>query len=108
MNTKSLALATLLAVVGATASAQEATPWPEFDNFVSHKTRAEVKAELERARTEGFAFTGGEATVFRDTPVVGTRDRAAVRAEARAAAKARAAAPAPAQDPTAGLMYVGG
>lgn len=108
MTTKSLALAALLAAVGTTASAQEATPWPEFDNFVSHKTRAEVKAELAQARAEGFAFTGGEATVFREAPVVGTRDRAAVRAEARAAAKARAAAPAAPQDPTAGLMYVGG
>lgn len=108
VNTKSLALVTLLAVVGATASAQEATPWPELDNLVSHKARAEVKAELAQARAKGFAFTGGEATIFRDAPVVGTRDRAAVRAEARAAAKARAATPAASQDPTAGLMYVGG
>lgn len=108
MTTKSLVLASVLALVGTAALAQEATPWPEFDNLVSTKTRAEVKAELAQARAEGFAFTGGEATLFREVPVAGTRERAAVRAEARAAAKARQGATAAPQDPTAELMYIGG
>jgi len=42
-----------LAVVPHSAAAQEYTPTPEWDNFKSTKTRAEVKAETEQAKKGG-------------------------------------------------------
>ena len=40
----------------------EVTSTPEFDGRRSTKTRAEVKAELKRARTEGRKPDAGEVT----------------------------------------------
>ena len=39
-----------LAVVPHGVSAQEVTPTPEWDNFKSTKTRAQVRAEAEQAK----------------------------------------------------------
>jgi len=80
MNRKSALLASVLAAAAFGASAQEATLFDDVPQ--STKTRAEVKAELAQAQAEGFEISGGEATLFADTGVVGTRDRAEVRAEA--------------------------
>jgi len=80
MNRKSALLASVLAAAAFGVAAQEATPIPDAPQ--STKTRAEVKAELAQAQAEGFAIRGGEATLFADQGVVGTRDRAEVRAEA--------------------------
>lgn len=80
MSRKSLVLASVLAAAGFGVSAQEATPLPDVAQGTL--TRAEVKADLAQARAEGFAVRGGEATIFADSQVVGTRDRAEVRAEA--------------------------
>ena len=40
-----------LAVVPHGATAQEVTPTPEWDNFKSTKTRAQVRAEAEQAKS---------------------------------------------------------
>jgi len=80
MNRKSLILASVLAAVGFSASAQEATLFNDVPQ--SNKSRAEVKAELVQAQAKGFAVQGGEATLFADSALTGSRDRATVRAEA--------------------------
>ncbi len=80
MNIKSTVLASVLAIDGFGVSAQEATPLPDFPQ--STMTRAEVAADLAHAKANGFVVRGGEATVFADSGIVGSRDRADVRAEA--------------------------
>lgn len=66
--------------------AQEASPAPEFDNFVSTRTRADVRAELQAALASGWRPAQGEAS---DAPeqrsAASTRSRAEVNAELQAA-----------------------
>lgn len=63
-------------------SSSEVTPTPEFDDSKSIKSRAEVQAELDQARSAGQQPGAGEVT---PTPEVesarSTRTREEVRAE---------------------------
>lgn len=61
--------------------AGEATPMPEFENFQSTKTRAEVRAELMQARTEGLVMVGEAMPLI---PAESMRSRAEVREELNA------------------------
>ena len=80
MNAKQLLAAVSLAFAGSAALAVEAT---QFEVPASSLTRAEVKAELARARLDGTLIAGGEATVFADAPAASALSRADVRADAR-------------------------
>lgn len=83
---KTFITAAALAVSALTAAAQEATPAPEIDNFISTRTRAEVTAELLSALARGVQLPRGEVTYapeFQRT--ASTRSRAEVRAEVEAA-----------------------
>lgn len=59
---KSLIVALSLSVAALSAIASEATVFE--DNFVSTKTRAEVRAEVLAARAAGTLIISGEATEF--------------------------------------------
>ncbi|WP_019140455.1 DUF4148 domain-containing protein [Noviherbaspirillum massiliense] len=59
MNTKQLLAAALLVATGSAFAQQPEYVAPDA-TFVSTKTRAEVKTELELARTEGVYVAGGE------------------------------------------------
>jgi riboflavin biosynthesis pyrimidine reductase len=84
MNVKYLFAAVSISVSASGAMAFEAT---QFEDPPSTMTRAEVKAELQRAKTDSSVVVGGEATVFTDAPVAAARrEREEVRAEARVAA----------------------
>lgn len=73
-----------LAVAASGAIAQEATPAPEFAHFVSLRTRAEVRAELQAAIVNGSFRSQGEATYAPEFERIGSaRTRAEVRAEVR-------------------------
>jgi hypothetical protein len=83
---KSLITAAAIALTTVTSFAQEATPAPEFDNFVSTRTRAEVRAELQAALASGWRPSQGEASYAPELQrTVSTRTRAEVRAELLAA-----------------------
>lgn len=83
---KSLITAAAIALTTLTSFAQEATPAPEFDNFVSTRTRAEVRAELQAALASGWRPSQGEASYAPELQhTVSTRARAEVRAELLAA-----------------------
>jgi Domain of unknown function (DUF4148) len=83
---KTFITAAALALATLTSFAQEATRAPEFDNFVSMRTRAEVRAELQAALAAGWRPSQGEASY---APEFGktssTRTRADARAEVAAA-----------------------
>jgi len=88
MNSKLLFAATLaVALLGSGAAmASEAT---QFDNSPGTSIRAEVKAELKRARAAG-ELNGVSATYGDFGPIAaGVRARDEVRAEARAEARTR-------------------
>lgn len=84
MNIKQLvAAATVLAATGAAFAEAR---YPVDTPFVSTKTRAEVRAELEQARAQGLLTRDRERhPVF--APVQSTRSREEVRAEAIEAMK---------------------
>ncbi len=83
---KSLITAAAIALTAVTSFAQEATPAPEFDNFVSTRTRAEVRAELQAALASGWRPSQGEASYAPELQrTVSTLTRAEVRAELQAA-----------------------
>jgi hypothetical protein len=83
---KSLITAAAIALTAVTSFAQEATPAPEFDNFVSTRTRAEVRAELQAALASGWRPLQGEASYAPELQrTASTRTRAEVRAELLAA-----------------------
>jgi len=83
---KTLITAIALTLTTLTSFAQEATPAPEFDNFVSTRTRAEVRAELMAAIASGRQLSQGEVTRAPEMErFVSTRTRAEVRAELAAA-----------------------
>jgi hypothetical protein len=83
---KSLITAAAIALTTLTSFAQEATPAPEFDNFVSTRTRAEVRTELQAALASGWRPSQGEASYAPELQrTVSTRTRAEVRAELMAA-----------------------
>lgn len=79
---KTLITAIALTLTTLTSFAQEATPAPEFDNFVSTRTRAEVQAEVLAAIASGRHLSQGEASRAPEMErFVSTRTRAEVRAE---------------------------
>ena len=88
MNSKLLYLATVaVALLGSGAAmASEAT---QFDNTPSTLTRAEVKAELARARAAGEVNTVTATYGDFSAITAGVRTRAEVIAEARAEARSR-------------------
>ena len=84
MNTRQVLCAVAITAASASAMAVEAT---QFDDTPSSLTRAEVRADLERAMREGTMLSRGEATEFDDRAVAAaSRPREEVRAEARVAA----------------------
>lgn len=82
MKTFITTLTLALAAFGAVA--QEATPAPEIDNFVSSRTRADVRNELLAAIASGNFQHRGEATYAPEFErITSLRSRAEVRAEVR-------------------------
>lgn len=79
MFKKTLVLAAL-AALSAGAFASEATDAPEF-NFVSTKTRAEVRAELDAARKAGELSYGETDFSVKALKSTSTKTRAEVKAE---------------------------
>lgn len=79
MKAKQLIVA--VAAVAATGSvfAQGNSEWVEFNDFVSTKSRAEVKAEVAQAYAQGDLARNTEYVEF--TQVASTTPRAQVRAE---------------------------
>jgi Domain of unknown function (DUF4148) len=72
----------------AAAFAQEVTPAPEMSSFVSQKTRAEVRAELQQAiAAQRIARTDVQEQRLEVVGFVATKSRAQVAAETRAAAR---------------------
>lgn len=83
---KTLITAAALTIATLTAFAQEATPAPEFDKFVSTRTRAEVRNALLAAVANGTHRPPGEAAYAPEYErFVATQTRAAVRGELLAA-----------------------
>ena len=82
---KMIAAVTVFAAAGS-AFAQQTSEYVQFTDFVSTKTRAEVRAELELAYAEGQFARNSEFVEFVNVP--STRSRAEVRKEALQAAKA--------------------
>lgn len=58
MQVKNLFAAAAIVFATGSAFASEVTPWPEYDNFKSTKTRAEVVSELKQAQAEGKLIVG--------------------------------------------------
>ena len=90
-TSSSLFLSTIVVAIAGFASAaaiaQEATPAPELSNFVSQKTRAEVRAELLQAIAEHrIARNDGDYQRLATDGFVSTKTRAQVAAETREAA----------------------
>ena len=84
MNAKQILTALTITLSAGAAMAIEAT---QFDDTPSTMTRAQVKAEMQQAKSEHAVLIGGEATEFVDHAVASaSRDREEVRAEARMAA----------------------
>jgi hypothetical protein len=85
MNAKPVFAAIAIAFAATGAMAIEATP---YEPMVSTATRADVKAELAVARTDGTLMNRGEATEFAETRLpTAVRSRSEVRAEARIAGR---------------------
>ncbi|OGS97778.1 MAG: hypothetical protein A3K04_02300 [Gallionellales bacterium RBG_16_56_9] len=80
MNAKKLIVA--MAVLATTGSvfAGDINPFPNQEQVVSEKTRAEVQSELAQARVQGW-IVGGEETNYPEIPTKSTRSRAEVLAE---------------------------
>lgn len=79
MNAKQLIATVAMFAATSAAFAQSSEYATPHENFVSSKTRAEVKAELQQAYAEGaLAQHDGQDIVI----VAGKRSRAEVRAEA--------------------------
>jgi Domain of unknown function (DUF4148) len=76
-----------IALLGASSAfAQEATVAPEFQNFVSTKTRAEVIAETRAALRQGLiALNDADAARIAERGFRSVKTRAQVRAETREA-----------------------
>lgn len=87
---KTLIAAVSLTLATLTSVAQEATSAPEFDTFVSMRTRAEVIAELKAALASGWRPSQGEASYAPEQQrFASTRSRAEVNAELQAALAAQ-------------------
>lgn len=83
---KTFITAAALTLATLSSFAQEATPAPEFDNFVSTRTRAEVRAELQAALASGWRPAQGEAgSAPEQRNLISTRSRSSVVAELQAA-----------------------
>ncbi|GAB3551444.1 hypothetical protein GCM10027343_35660 [Noviherbaspirillum agri] len=79
MKAKQLILAVTAVVATGSAFAQGNSEWVEFNDFVSTKSRAEVKAELAHAYAQGEIARNAEYVEF--NKVASTKPRAQVRAE---------------------------
>lgn len=85
-------LSTIVVAIAGFAStaafAQEATPSPEISNFVSQKTRAEVRAELLQAVADHrISRTDVQEQRLEIAGFISTKSRAQVTAETREAAR---------------------
>lgn len=100
MKTQRLFCASALALAAAAAGAQEATQLPIEASVL---TRAEVKAELARARAAG-EIASGEESDFRSNRVYARSAPAAILSRAQVRKEAVLAARAPSFD----SLYVGG
>jgi hypothetical protein len=85
MNAKKLIAALAVLAVSTSAFAGENTEAIDQSNFVSTKTRAEVRAELEQAYAQGFHPGSTDVIEFKN--VASTRTRDEVRKEAIQSAK---------------------
>ena len=81
---KTLITAVALTLTSLASFAQEATPAPEF-NFVSMRTRAEVRAELQAALASGWRPAGEASDAPEQRAYAKARTRDEVRGELRAA-----------------------
>ncbi|TMG98419.1 MAG: DUF4148 domain-containing protein [Betaproteobacteria bacterium] len=79
MQVKQLIALSALALAGTAVLADDITPEPA--PFVSTRTRAEVKAEVQQARARGELQPAGEEDVVVAAPQRSTLTRAAVKAE---------------------------
>jgi hypothetical protein len=84
MNAKQLIAAVVVFAAAGTAVAGDNTAYVDFGNVKSTKTRAEVRAELEKAYADGQL---GNKEYVEFTHVASTRSRDEVRKEAVQAAK---------------------
>lgn len=98
---KKTLIAAALASMAAASFASEATDAPEFKNFVSTKTRAEVRAEFEAARKAGELPHGEADSVAFVQKAKSTKTRAEVQAELAAYIKSG-------QRDRDALLYAGG
>ncbi len=99
MNAKQLIALTIAmptALIGSAAFAQEASS-DAWMKAASTQTRAEVQADIAKARANGTLVLGGEATLFASPPAAPSKSREQVRAEARN----------PAQRKLIAALYVG-
>ena len=85
MNLKPLIALSALAFAGSAALAQEITYVK--DDFVSMKTRAEVRQELLKARAEGTLPVYGEGEQLMAVPRSSMVSRDQIRAELRSSAR---------------------
>lgn len=88
MNAKQLiAAVAVFAAAGSVFAAGDLQSFPEQENFVSTKTRAEVHAEIAQARAEGVLAHNEVSTSAPVVAAVSVKTREEVRAEAIRTAK---------------------
>ena len=85
MNAKPVLVAVVVALLGSVAMASE--EMTTFNDPAPTRARADVKAELLRARADGTLFVNGEASRFVERRSAPTLARADVKAEARTYAR---------------------
>lgn len=87
MNAKQLFATAALVFASTAAFAQEVTPFPEFEHFVSSKSRVQVKDEVMLSRLQGQAVARNTEIGAPDSKIVDGKSRDAVRQEAIQSAK---------------------
>lgn len=87
MNAKNLIVAVAVFAVTGSVFANDVNPFPDQERFVPKKTRAEVRAELEQARKQGWTVGGEEPGYPVQPPFVSTKTRAEVLADLEQARK---------------------
>lgn len=73
MNIKNITLAAALLISAGAAMAE--APYPPATSFVSTQTRADVQAELQRARANGEIASRNEYPIVRQAPSHATRQQ---------------------------------
>ena len=81
MNAKQLIAAVAVFAAAGSVFAADVTPFAEQENFISTKTRAEVRAEVLEARTEGL-LASGDIEISQPVAVAATKARVAARKDA--------------------------